>query len=64
MYLWVPIPIQESSVDFAARALETEGVVVLPGRALGKAGEGFFRIALTRTEDRLMEAAQRLGRLL
>ena len=64
MYLWVPVPTRESSEDFAARALETEGVVVLPGSALGRGGEGFFRIALTRTEARLVEAAQRLGRLL
>ena len=64
MYLWVPVPTRESSEDFAARALETEGVVVLPGSALGRGGEGFFRIALTRTEARLAEAAQRLGRLL
>jgi len=64
MYLWVPVPTRESSADFAARALETEGVVVLPGSALGRGGEGFFRIALTRTGTRLEEAAQRLGRLL
>jgi len=64
MYLWVPVPTRESSEDFAARALETEGVVVLPGSALGRGGEGFFRIALTRTEARLAEAARRLGRLL
>ena len=64
MYLWVPVPTRESSEDFAARALETEGVVVLPGSALGRGGEGFFRIALTRTEARLAEAVQRLGRLL
>ena len=64
MYLWVPVPTEESSEDFAVRALENEGVVVLPGSALGRGGEGFFRIALTRTEARLEEAAQRLGHLL
>ena len=64
MYLWVPVPTRESSEDFAARALETGVVVVLPGSALGRGGEGFFRIALTRTEARLAEAAQRRGRLL
>ena len=64
MYLWVPVPTGESSGDFAARALETEGVAVLPGSALGRGGEGFFRIALTRPEARLAEAVQRLGRLL
>ncbi len=64
MYLWVPVPGGEPSEDFAARALEREGVIVLPGAGLGPGGEGFFRLALTAPEDRLREAAERLGRLL
>ena len=64
MYLWVPVPTQESAENFAARALETEGVIVLPGSALGRGGEGFFRIALTKTEARLTEAAERLSHML
>jgi len=64
LYLWVPVPNGEPSKDFASRALEQEGVVVLPGGALGEGGEGFFRIALTVGEDRLREAALRLGRVI
>ena len=64
MYVWVPVPGGESSRDFATRALEQEGVIIMPGSALGAGGEGFFRIALTVTEERLLEATQRLGRLL
>lgn len=64
MYLWVPVPGGESSVDFAERVLRQEGVIVLPGSALGAGGEGFFRIALTVGEERLVEAAERLGRCL
>ncbi len=63
MYLWVPVPGGESSLDFAARALEREGVVVLPGGALGPGGEGFFRVALTLGAERLEEAANRLARV-
>lgn len=63
MYLWVPVPGGEASEAFAARALEQEGVIVLPGGALGAGGEGFFRVALTVEEDRLSEAAMRLGRV-
>jgi LL-diaminopimelate aminotransferase len=64
MYLWIPVPGGEPSRDFARRALDEEGVMVLPGAALGDGGEGFFRIALTVAEHRLDEAAARLGRLL
>jgi LL-diaminopimelate aminotransferase len=63
MYLWLPVPGGGSSEDFARRALEQEGVIVLPGAALGRGGEGFIRIALSVTPERLGEAAARLGRL-
>ena len=64
MYLWIPVPHRERSEDFARRALEQEGVIVLPGAGLGAGGEGYFRIALTVDEERLEEAATRLGRLI
>lgn len=64
MYLWIPVPTSEPSEDFARRALEEEAVIVLPGASLGAGGEGFFRVALTVDEDRLAEAAERLGRLI
>ena len=64
MYLWIPIPTNETGLEFCRRALESEGVILLPGSSMGKGGEGFFRIALTTSEARLEEAAQRLGRLL
>ncbi len=62
MYLWVPAPGGDDEA-FARRALVEEGVVVLPGSALGQGGRGFFRIALTVSRERLVEAAGRLGRL-
>jgi len=64
MYLWIPVPGGEPSREFARRCLDQEGVMVLPGAGLGRGGEGFFRIALTVPEDRLAEAAARLGRVL
>lgn len=63
MYCWVPVPGGEPSETFASRALEQEGVVVLPGGGLGRGGEGFVRLALTVEEDRLEAAAERLGRV-
>jgi LL-diaminopimelate aminotransferase len=64
MYLWLPMPGGQASEPFARRALLEQGVVVMPGSALGPGGEGFFRIALTQPAERLQEAAQRLARLL
>ena len=63
LYVWVPVPGGATSEVFARGALEREGVIVLPGAALGAGGEGFFRVALTVSSDRLVEAAARLGRL-
>jgi LL-diaminopimelate aminotransferase len=64
MYLWVALPGGLPSAAFARRALEETGAVVLPGSSFGPAGEGYFRIALTVSADRLREAAGRLGRVL
>ena len=64
MYLWVPLPEGLPSATFQRRALEEEGVVTMPGSGFGAGGEGFFRIALTVATPRLVEAAERLGRVL
>ena len=64
MYLWIPLPEGLASAEFQRRALEDVGVVTLPGTAFGAGAEGFFRIALTVETPRLIEAAQRLGKVL
>ena len=64
MYLWVPLPPGIASAAFTRFALESEGVVTLPGSGFGPAGEGYFRIALTVGADRLEEAIGRLGKAL
>ena len=64
MYLWVPLPSGLPSEPFARSALLDEGVVIMPGAALGPGGQGFFRVALTRGPDALRDAATRLGRVL
>jgi LL-diaminopimelate aminotransferase len=60
MYVWMRVPGEPSAV-FAHRALVEKGVVVMPGSALGAGGEGFVRIALTQSAQRLIAAAARLG---
>jgi LL-diaminopimelate aminotransferase len=64
MYLWILLPEGFGSAAFQRRALEDVGVVTLPGTAFGPGAEGFFRVALTVDTPRLVEAAQRLGRVL
>ena len=64
MYLWIPLPEGVRSSAFQRRALEEAGVVTLAGSDFGPGGEGFFRVALTVATPRLVEAAERLGRVL
>ncbi|HEX6751582.1 MAG TPA: aminotransferase class I/II-fold pyridoxal phosphate-dependent enzyme [Longimicrobium sp.] len=63
MYLWVPLPAGVESEPWARRLLLEQGVAVLPGKSLGAGGEGFFRVALTQTEARLQEGAERIARM-
>jgi aspartate/methionine/tyrosine aminotransferase len=62
MYVWLPVP-GGMSEPFARRALMEEGVVVMPGAAMGPGGEGFVRMALTQSPARLEDAAARLARV-
>ena len=64
MYVWIPLPEGLSSAAFQKRALEEVGVVTLPGSAFGAGADGFFRIAMTVGTPRLIEAAERLGKVL
>jgi LL-diaminopimelate aminotransferase len=64
LYVWVPLPEGLPSAAFQTRALQEVGVVTLPGSAFGAGGEGFFRIALTTGTPRLVEAVERLGKVL
>jgi len=64
LYVWVPLPEGLASAAFQKRALDDVGVVTLPGSAFGAGAEGFFRIALTVPTPRLIEATERLGKVL
>jgi LL-diaminopimelate aminotransferase len=64
IYVWAPIPAgYESSAAYCEHVLEEAAVVITPGAVYGPAGEGWFRIALTTPDDRLLEAVERLGAL-
>ena len=56
MYLWVPVPPSMNSTDFALYVLRTTGVVVTPGNAFGRGGEGYVRMSLIAPCDLLRHA--------
>lgn len=61
MFIWAPIPPEfESSRSFTLNLLASTGVVVTPGYAFGREGEGYVRIALVQPEQVLGEAARRI----
>ena len=61
-YLWLPVPKNMSSIEFTTRLLEQAHVLVTAGSAFGEHGEGFFRMSLTVTDDRLACALERMKR--
>lgn len=63
MFVWMKIPETMTSLEFSLQAIDY-GVVVIPGHAFGDEGEGYVRIALVQSEDRLIEAAKRLLKLI
>jgi LL-diaminopimelate aminotransferase len=64
MYLWARLPEGMPSFQFAKAALDHFGVAVVPGAALGGAGEGYIRMSFIQDPDRMREAARRLVRAL
>ena len=60
LYLWFPVPTQESAEEFCRRLLLDAGIVLLPGSAMGEGGEGFVRASLAIPEDCWEEAGGRI----
>jgi len=60
LYLWFPVPTQESAEEFCRRLLLDAGIVLLPGSAMGEGGEGFVRASLAIPADRWEEAGGRI----
>jgi LL-diaminopimelate aminotransferase len=63
IYVWLPIPLRYAgSMEFTRDLLDQAGVVVAPGSGFGDAGEGYVRVALCDSEERLAEAGARMAR--
>lgn len=60
MFIWGEIPNGWSSLDFVYALIDRANVVVTPGHAFGPSGEGFVRIALVQTEEKLRLALKNI----
>jgi LL-diaminopimelate aminotransferase len=63
IYIWAEVPEGYTSDTWAMKLIDEAGVVVSPGAAYGKSGEGYFRVSLTVQDRRLEEALERIARL-
>ena len=62
-YLWIKIPKKMDSLKFAGTLLEKADIVVTAGVGFGKYGEGYIRVALTVSKERIEEALARLKKI-
>lgn len=63
-YLWVPVPRGMTSIEFTNLLFDKAAIVVAAGTAYGQYGEGYIRISLTVTDNRLREAMERFEKAL
>lgn len=62
-YVWIKTPKKYNSIKFAALLLDKADIVATPGVGFGKYGEGYIRMALTVSSERIEEAIRRLSKL-
>jgi LL-diaminopimelate aminotransferase len=63
-YLWLKTPKGMGSMKLTDLLLDKANVMVVPGVGFGQHGEGFVRIALTISKERMQEAVERIGKIL
>ncbi len=59
-YVWIGIPKGYTSASFTAHLLVKAGIVTTPGNGFGDPGEGYIRMTLTTSKERLAEAVERI----
>ena len=59
-YIWVTVPNGYTSASFTAHLLEKAGIVTTPGNGFGAPGEGYIRMTVCTTKERLAEAVERI----
>ncbi|WP_286230619.1 LL-diaminopimelate aminotransferase [Neobacillus mesonae] len=64
MFVWAKIPSGWTSRQFAFELIKKTGVVVVPGDAFGKQGEGYVRMAIVQSPENLEKAAKGIAEFL
>jgi LL-diaminopimelate aminotransferase len=59
-YIWVTVPKGYTSAPFTAHLLEKAGIVTTPGNGFGAPGEGYIRMTVCTSKERLAEAVERI----
>lgn len=59
-YVWVTVPKGYTSASFTAHLLEKAGIVTTPGNGFGAPGEGYIRMTVCTSKERLAEAVERI----
>ncbi len=62
-YVWVTVPKGYTSASFTAHLLEKAGIVTTPGNGFGAPGEGYVRMTVCTTKERLAEAVERIKKV-
>ncbi|PIC86745.1 LL-diaminopimelate aminotransferase [Sporosarcina sp. P20a] len=62
-FAWLPVPEGFTSETFADLLLDKADVAVSPGNGFGVHGEGYIRVGLLESEERLQEAVRRIEKL-
>lgn len=60
IFIWAKVPEGFTSAEYCEKVLEEAHVIVAAGNSYGPDGEGYFRISLATTDDRLVEALNRM----
>ncbi len=62
-YVWIKLPAKTDAISFAAHLLQAADIVATPGVGFGRWGQGYIRMALTVSEDRMKEALRRIKKI-
>ena len=63
MFVWAKYPYDMDDKEFAFKAIDQTGVVMVPGTVFGSAGAGFVRVALVQDVEILKKAVEQLKKL-